>query len=162
MIRLGTFKDLPAVTEVYRAARRYMAENGNSSQWGDGYPSEELTGKDIANGNLYVIETGGKIAGVFVFIIGDEPNYARIEDGEWKNDDPYGTIHRLASNGTAKGVFKMCFDHCRKMWGNIRIDTHADNGTMLGLIEKSGFEKCGTIYVEDGTPRTAFQFTDTK
>ena len=55
MIRLGIFKDLPAVAEVYRAARKYMAENGNPTQWGEGYPSEELTRSDIRNGNLYVI-----------------------------------------------------------------------------------------------------------
>ena len=36
------------------------------------------------------------------------------------------------------------------------MDTHADNAPMRHLLEKSGFSHRGTIYVEDGTPRLAF------
>jgi RimJ/RimL family protein N-acetyltransferase len=40
---------------------------------------------------------------------------------------------------------------------NIRIDTHRDNAIMQHLLEKNGFVKCGIIYVEDGSPRIAYQ-----
>ena len=40
---------------------------------------------------------------------------------------------------------------------NIRIDTHEDNRIMQHLLDKYGFAKCGCIYVEDGTPRIAYQ-----
>ena len=43
---------------------------------------------------------------------------------------------------------------------NLRIDTHKDNKIMINLIEKAGFERCGTIYVDDGTPRIAYQKTN--
>lgn len=42
---------------------------------------------------------------------------------------------------------------------NIRIDTHADNKTMQHLIEADGFTRCGIIYIADGTPRIAYQWT---
>ena len=38
-------------------------------------------------------ETG--IHGVFALFDGAEPTYAHIEEGEWLNDEPYVTIHRL-------------------------------------------------------------------
>ena len=40
---------------------------------------------------------------------------------------------------------------------DVRIDTHRDNETMLHLIEKNGFIRCGIIIVDDGTERIAFQ-----
>ena len=42
-------------------------------------------------------ETG--IHGVFALFEGAEPTYAHIEEGEWLNDEPYVTIHRLAGDG---------------------------------------------------------------
>ena len=39
---------------------------------------------------------------------------------------------------------------------HIRVDTHADNKPMQHLAEKYGFSRRGIIYVEDGTPRIAY------
>ena len=36
------------------------------------------------------------------------------------------------------------------------MDTHQDNAPMRHLMEKMGFSHRGTIYVEDGTARLAF------
>lgn len=38
----------------------------------------------------------------------------------------------------------------------VRADTHRDNVIMQHILEKNGFIKCGTIVVEDGTPRIAY------
>ena len=35
-------EQLPEIMEIYSKARSFMAENGNPSQWGGGYPSREL------------------------------------------------------------------------------------------------------------------------
>ena len=44
---------------------------------------------------------------------------------------------------------------------SIRIDTHAGNLPMQRALEKSGFSRCGTIYLkggaEDGDARIAFE-----
>ena len=39
---------------------------------------------------MYAWDREGQVVGVFCFIEGEDPNYARIEDGVWLNDRPYG------------------------------------------------------------------------
>ena len=157
-IRKTEFTDLPRLREIYSHARDFMRSSGNPTQWGDSRPHESLIIGDIEQGNGYVVEHDGKIVGVFAFIIGEEPTYQEI-DGEWLNSAPYGTIHRIANSGEAHGVFSACLDFCFELIPNVRIDTHRDNAPMLHLIRKHGFTECGTIWVDDGTPRIAFQKT---
>ena len=163
IIRTANRDDLPEVNRVYKSAREYMVRNGNPAQWSGGYPWPEMLDNDINARQLYVIlSSDGKIHGVFAFIIGADPTYAVIENGAWLNDKPYGTIHRVASDGKARGVFKACLSFCLERIDNIRIDTHADNEKMQTTLTQNGFIKCGNIYVSDGvsdhSPRTAYQY----
>lgn len=41
--------------------------------------------------------------------------------------------------------------------GNIRIDTHRNNIPMQKTLIKNGYRVCGTIYLENGDERIAFQ-----
>lgn len=157
MIRLATRADLPAILNVYAHARTFMAENGNPTQWGTTYPAPELLGEDLRLGRLFVDTIDDRICGVFMFALGDDPTYAYIEDGAWLDHSPYGTIHRIAGDGTAPGALKRCVAFCRARCAHLRIDTHADNHIMQACIAKAGFSRCGTIYVEDGSPRIAYE-----
>ena len=159
MIRPATFADLPAIENIYAIARKFMADNGNPTQWGDGYPKRELLESDITKGELFVYEDEGTLHGVFAFILGEDPTYAYIEDGQWPHNKPYGTIHRIASDGTQKGVFTHCFAYALSQISEIRIDTHHNNWPMQHVVEKHGFQYCGVIYVSDGTPRKAYQYS---
>jgi RimJ/RimL family protein N-acetyltransferase len=159
MIRPAKYEDLDTIMDIYAIARKYMADNGNATQWPDSYPDRELLIKDIQSEQLFVYMENNKIHGTFAFIIGPEATYSYIENGAWKNENPYGTIHRVAGDGVVTGVFSQCLDFCKQRISNLRIDTHSDNYTMQHLIEKNGFEKCGVIYVRDGTPRIAYQYT---
>ena len=94
---------------------------------------------------------------MFAFILGEDPTYSYIENGNWLSDKPYGTIHRIAGDGTVSGVVKTAVDYCRETIKNIRIDTHENNKTMQHVLGKLGFSKCGIIYLEDGSPRIAYQ-----
>ena len=98
-----------------------------------------------------------EIVAAFDFIIGDDPTYKMIENGTWLNDEKYGVIHRIASNGKARGVAQFCFQWCFSQFPNIRIDTHESNIPMQTLLEKVGDQECGIIYIADGTARWAFQ-----
>ena len=113
---------------------------------------------DIARGHSYVLTDGGVIVGTFSFIIGDEPTYRVLLNGHWHADRPYGTIHRLASSGTVRGVSRACFDFCLGIMDYVRIDTHENNHTMQSAITGYGFRKCGNIYASNGTLRTAYDF----
>ena len=156
-IRKGTAADIGAVLEVYEASRRYMRATGNLTQWADGYPSLPDVQADIEAGNLYVGEADGEVIMAFAFILGDDPTYRIIEQGRWLNDLPYGTIHRLGSNGRRSGMLAACVEFCFGMTGNLRLDTHADNRPMLTAAGRLGFSRCGIIYCRDGSPRIAFQ-----
>lgn len=54
-IRKATPEDLPEILDIYRRARRFMAQNGNPTQWKDGYPQPDLLEADIQKQQLYVI-----------------------------------------------------------------------------------------------------------
>ena len=155
-VRKTVIGDLDEIEKIFIHARKQMKESGNPSQWGENRPSMELVKKDISDGNSYVVLNDGKITATFAYIIGIEPTYLDIE-GVWLNDKPYGTIHRIASLNEVKGIFDFVIEYVSGYHADIRIDTHRDNKTMLHLIEKNGFERCGIIIVDDGTERIAFQ-----
>lgn len=156
-IRKAKLGDLDRILEIYAYARTFMAETGNPTQWGDGYPKRDLLVEDIKKEQLFVIEKEGQIHGVFAFIIGEDPTYEIIEEGAWLNDRPYGTIHRIAGDGRVKGLLRICVQYCKQQVDTLRIDTHHDNKVMQGTIEKNGFQRCGIIYSVDGSPRIAYQ-----
>lgn len=157
IIRKAETGDLNKILKVYEIAREYMRQNGNPNQWNTTKPRLELLKDDIKKGQLFVGDYDGDIHFVFAFILGDDPTYSYIENGSWLSDKPYGTIHRIASDGTVSGVVKTAVEYCKNTISNIRIDTHEDNKTMQHVVEKLGFVKCGIIYIEDGTPRIAYQ-----
>lgn len=156
-IRRAVAEDIPAVMPVYDKARAFMRRSGNMSQWINGYPSEDDISKDITKGNLYVGENGeGRIVLAFAFITGDDPTYRQI-DGRWLRNNPYGTIHRIASDGSCRRTLEQSVEFCRSLQPDIRIDTHKDNAPMLRALKRAGFLHCGVIICADGTPREAFQ-----
>ena len=67
-------------------------------------------------------------------------------------------IRDRAGDGTVHGLFTACMDFCKRRMSHLRIDTHENNAVMRHLIARHGFLPCGTIYVEDGTPRLAFDW----
>ena len=161
-IRKATIDDLDVIMSIYRAAQDFMIESGNPNQWGHFYPSEDLVREDISKGISYVICDRDNPHGVFVLIDGLEPTYQYIENGSWINEEPYITLHRIASDGKLHGIFKSAIDYSKSISDNIRIDTHSNNVIMQKQIEKNGFRKCGTIYVRDGSPRIAYQWMKEK
>ena len=157
-IRQSTPNDLKALMALYDHARRFMQEHGNPNQWINGYPSEESILQEINSRHSYVCENEeGEPIGTFCFIVGEDPTYARIDNGRWLNDEPYGVIHRMASSGKEKGVADKCIEWCFRQQCNIRVDTHHDNIIMQNILKKHGFEPYGIIYTHNGTPRIAYQ-----
>ena len=157
-IRPTTYADIEALMAIFAYARAQMIADGNPTQWGDEYPAREQLMSDIRRGVSYVVEHNGQPCATFVFIIGEDPTYAYIENGNWLDDTlPYGTIHRIASNGQQRGIFHHVLNWCSAQCPNIRIDTHQDNARMIHLIEQAQFTRCGIIYTRDNSPRMAYQ-----
>lgn len=156
-IRRAIQEELEKILEKYGQARDFMRRHGNPDQWGESYPPRELVELDILEENLYVGEQDGEIVCVFFYREGDDPTYDKICEGQWLNSAPYGVVHRIVSDGTVKGAASQCIQWAYEQCGNLKIDTHRDNLVMQKLLEKNGFTFCGSIYVEDGSERIAYQ-----
>lgn len=159
-IRRAAVRDIADILRIYEAARAFMRAAGNTVQWTDGYPSGEIVQADMARGVLYVCENAdARIHAAFALIPGEDPTYAYIESGAWRDGSPYATIHRAASDGTERGVFRDILTFARERYDHLRADTHEDNLPMQRCLEGSGFILCGTIYVRDWSPRLAYEWT---
>lgn len=158
IIRKSTEQDIPRLKEIFAIARRFMAETGNPHQWAATYPSHEQLLKDISSGNSYVCVKAGEIVATFVLRGGVDPTYDVIYDGVWPNSNPYATIHRIASSGEEKGIFRTAMEFALQQYGTIRIDTHRDNQVMQHVIRQAGFEYCGIIHCWNGDERLAYQY----
>lgn len=156
MIQKADLRQISRIMDIYQQARTFMAQTGNPDQWGTAYPPEEMIRKDIQNGKCYVNIKEDKIQAVFYFAVESDPTYGYIE-GSWLNDEPYGVIHRIAAGESGKGVAAECFAFAEKHCTNLRIDTHENNLPMQRCLAKHGFVRCGTIYLENGDPRIAYQ-----
>lgn len=156
-IRAARIDEIAEIMEIYARARSYMREQGNPTQWGTNYPSEELVRTDILRGCCRVCEDEDGISGVFYFAVEEDPTYREIFDGAWQSDAPYAVVHRIAVGKHGRGVAKACFEYAYDQHPNIRIDTHRDNLPMQRALAKNGFVRCGTIYLADGEERIAYQ-----
>lgn len=154
-VRQAVLEDFDRILEIYAIARKFMANTGNPTQWGSNYPPVQMLKADIPAGNLYVVEDDA-IHGVFAYFTAPDPTYAYIEDGAWLDDSPYGTIHRVAADGSG-GVFSAVLNFAVEQNPHVRIDTHHDNRVMQHVLEKHSFQRTGIIYLEDGDPRIAYE-----
>lgn len=159
MFRHAKKEDLPVLMEIFAGARKFMRENGNPEQWKNNHPPAEMLEDDIEKEILYVYENAGEIQGVFAFIPGNDSTYDYIE-GAWQDDSDYAAIHRVASAGKESRVFDKIVDYCKSRISHLRIDTHELNIPMQNAIERCGFHKCGIIYIADGSPRVAYEYTE--
>ena len=155
-VKTAQLCDLPRILAIYETARAFMRKTGNPTQWADGSPHEHVLRDDIAKGQLFAVCCGERTVGAFALIAGEDPTYAVIENGAWPNSLPYGTLHRVGSDGSCRGVFAAAVRFAEMRHSELRVDTHADNKVMQSAIAKQGFGYCGIIYVADGTPRLAY------
>ena len=157
-IRKTTEADILRIGEIYENAKRFMRESGNPNQWNKGTPNAETARADMERGVGYVaVDDEGEIVATFMFTLDGEPTYAKIYDGAWLNDAPYGVIHRIAVAEQGKGMIGFCIDECFACCQNLRIDTHRDNLPMQRALLKREFQYCGIIYLENGDERLAYQ-----
>ncbi len=155
-------KDIKDIVLIISQAKQYFRLN-QIPQWQGDYPNEIDILKDIENSGAYCIKVGTEVVGYSFVAQYKDPNYSYIE-GKWLNEEPYVVIHRTCIKDTMKGknlaseFVGLAKDIClENQIHNIRVDTHEKNISMQKMLEKNGFIKTGIIYVEDGSPRFAYQ-----
>ncbi|MBQ7938065.1 MAG: GNAT family N-acetyltransferase [Oscillospiraceae bacterium] len=163
-VRPASKPDIPSVLGCVRRIKNEYFEANNINQWVGDYPSREIFASDVDKKALYVMYMGEVLIGFGSFLCEAEPTYEKI-DGAWLTDgEKYLVVHRLGINpdwhgmGMGTALMGLADKICEvKKIPSIRVDTHEDNISMQKLLEKCGFTKCGTIYLENGDPRIAYE-----
>ena len=163
--RQATRKEIDRVMQILLDARTRIGRLG-IDQWQYCYPTRDIVLDDYDKGRLYVaVDENDVICAVCSVITDGEPTYDKIYDGAWLSGvAKYIAVHRFAvapdvlRRGVASGVvdFAVAFAKQNGFVG-VRIDTHEDNIVMQHVLEKLGFKHCGTIYLENGDPRLAYE-----
>ena len=166
LIRKTTKNDIKEIMPIFEEARGTIAALG-IDQWQNGYPSEQVILDDIAKDQSYLCELDGKVCGTFAIIDDGEPTYDEIFDGDWLTGDDsrdYIAIHRVAISVSSRGsglsgkIIGYATDFAKeKGRKSLRIDTHRGNVVMRRMLEKNEFLHCGTIYLENGDERVAYE-----
>ena len=163
-VRPASKPDIPSVLGCVRRIKNEYFEANNINQWVGDYPSREIFASDVDKKALYVMYMGEVLIGFGSFLCEAEPTYEKI-DGAWLTDgEKYLVVHRLGINsdwhgmGMGTALMGLADKICEvKTIPSIRVDTHEANISMQKLLEKCGFTKCGTIYLENGDPRIAYE-----
>ena len=165
IIRSANHNDIVALDALFGEARATIATLG-IDQWQNGYPSLSVIQEDIARDRAFVVEKDGLVVGTFVLITDGEPTYDRIFDGAWQTGDghDYVAIHRVAVSVVCRGsgISTALLDYAAGVAHalgrtSLRIDTHRGNVVMRRMLEKHGFVHCGSIYLESGDHRVAYE-----
>ena len=162
IIRKSSVSDINNLLEIFDEARKTIATLG-IDQWQNGYPSFDVVREDISLSRSYAVEIDGCVCGTFV-IMENEPTYNEIFEGEWLGNEDYIAIHRVAisvknrGSGISTAIINYASDYAKSLGrASLRIDTHSGNKVMRRMLEKNGFIHCGTIYLENGDPRVAYE-----
>ncbi|KRO04700.1 acetyltransferase [Levilactobacillus paucivorans] len=156
-IKRATRRDLSTIMALIDHAKEQLKAAG-SPQWQDGYPDLATLTADVDAQHCWLLDVDGQVAGTATMIIGDDPNYQHIEDGQWQNNqEPYATIHRIAIGPGFRGqhLSHYFFSNLisaayREGVRNFRVDTHQQNQQMQAIATTFGYKYRGTIYVDDG------------
>lgn len=162
IFRKSKDKDVTSIMEIISHAQEYFKEK-EIDQWQNNYPNEDTIKNDIKKDASYVLESDGIILATTALFYEKEEPYTKI-DGKWLSEKDYCTIHRLAVKPEEKGknlasdilmfIEYICIEIGIK---SIKVDTHTQNYSMRRFLEKNDFIYCGIIYLEDGSPRVAYE-----
>ncbi|NMB19663.1 MAG: GNAT family N-acetyltransferase [Firmicutes bacterium] len=163
--RRATYSDLPEIMAIIAQGQEYL-KRSEIPQWQNGYPSHEVVELDIKRGNSYVLVRNGQVVATTALEFGEDPSYQKIYEGQWATNQPYAAIHRIAiaeghkGKGLA-GIMTEAMERACRERGvfSLRVDTHEKNQSMQRMLQKTGFQYCGIIYLLDGAPRLAFEKT---
>ena len=105
IIRPITKLEIAEANEIYEKARKFMRAAGNNSQWNSAYPGISDIKAGMEKGFSYVCCDGDEVVATFYFEPNaDDPTYRKIYNGQWKNDEPYAAIHRVAVKYHGRGI----------------------------------------------------------
>lgn len=171
-IRKTEAGDIPVLTKIFAEARKTIAALG-IDQWQNGYPNAAVVTEDMKRSQSFVVEEDGRVIATFAMLTNGEPTYDVILHGEWLTEATdrtcYLALHRVAISVACRGrgISTKIIEYakeCARALGrrSLRIDTHEGNVVMRKMLARHGFVHCGTILLEDGAPRVAYEYVLTE
>ena len=162
-IRRAEKKDIDRIMQIIADARMSIGKLG-IDQWQYGYPTRDIVKEDIMLERSFVVFDEEEICATFALMMNGEPTYKKIYCGAWIGDGEYIALHRIAiesnhrGKGIAENIIKFLSEFANENgYSSIRVDTHDGNVPMRKMLEKNGFEYCGTIHLLDGQSRVAYE-----
>ena len=162
-IRRAAFSDLPAVKEMYAALVARMDREG-WSVWDETYP-RDFVGKDIEQGQLYLLLEGDRLAGAFALPAHDN------EEGDVPWEAPSAPARYLYRFGVAveyggRGLGRLALERIGELArglgaGYLRLYVAHENLPAMGLYQKAGFTQLPGEFgevLEDGTRLFEYAF----
>lgn len=154
-------EDVEQIMGIIDQAKAYLKNNG-VDQWQKGYPNEHSILDDIESNVGYVLVDKEVIAAYVCITFEPEEFYEHLQ-GQWKSNQPYAAIHRAAisdhyrGQGIATKIFQFAEELCySRDIHSIKVDTDNDNVVMKHILQKNGFEYCGTVCF-DNSDKIAFE-----
>lgn len=150
LIRPATEADLPALVRLRDDAARWMLARGITGQWRPGELGEDHFGRVMAQGEVWLAETGGDIAGAWELWWQDE--------AAWGPQPPVaGYVHRLmvdrgiAAPGTGRLLLEAA-EHRVATVGRacVRLDCLAGNAPLHTYYRDAGYRVVGR---KEGKPQ---------
>ncbi|MEG2420488.1 MAG: GNAT family N-acetyltransferase [Oscillospiraceae bacterium] len=149
-IRLARGEDLDAVWALVSRAMEDMHRRGNP-QWSDGYPTREIFGDAIADGDLYLQTLAdGTILGCAVLNSIEEEEHQTVR---WSVPGPAMVLHKMAFDpayqhqGGGSAFFAYAEELARQRGlKSLRMNTFSKNDRMQALVSKLGFSHVGDVH----------------
>ena len=162
-IRRAEPSDLPAVKEMYAALVARMDREG-WSVWDETYP-RDFVGKDVEQGQFYLLLEGDRLAGAFAL-----PSHDNGEgDVPWEEPSaPARYLYRfgIAPEQGGQGLGKQALGKIEELCGALgarylRLYVAYENQPAMGLYRKAGFVQLPGEFgelLEDGTRLFEYAF----
>jgi ribosomal protein S18 acetylase RimI-like enzyme len=141
------------VFTLVREAIRQMDSQG-IAQWDERYPTREILAKDIEGGEMHILESEGKAAGIIVLSEHQEPEYAAVQ---WRFPGPALVIHRLTVHPAfqRRGLASRLMDFAEewaaaRKYACIRLDAFSKNPGACALYANRDYRKAGIVRFRKG------------
>lgn len=145
-IRPAILEDIEPIMKLVGEIVPVMRASGNF-QWDDVYPNAGVFTADIEQGQLWVAEAEGEIAGFSAITTDQDAEYANVG---WDITEPAIVTHRLAvglnfrRQGIAEALLKQAeIVALRNNIFILRVDTNSNNKATRLLFPKLGYEFSG-------------------
>lgn len=160
-LRTAAPEDLGKIMELIDQAKAFLKRNG-VDQWQNGYPDQTCIEEDIRKGRGYLCIQDQDVVGYVCIDFEGEPAYDTL-DGKWLSIQPYVVVHRLTLDASIRGqgLASQVFEETERLARSreihsFKVDTDNDNQIMKHLLERNGFQFCGTICF-DNSEKIAFE-----